>query len=132
VQALEVTEARPEGSIGPDPRLPTSWRKFNLQIARKHVRAVHRSQTTFHFEITDCKGKFVSAQDLYVNNVSLNTLSGMTDAEFDVLDKALDDPAQAFFYVEDADFTQQNQLCGQFTGGSYLGVKIYNKEFRIK
>jgi hypothetical protein len=131
VQALDVTKTRPEGTIGPEER-PTIWRKFSLRIAKTHIMAVHRFETTFHFLITDCGGRYISAQDLYVENVALNALSGVADAEFDRWYKELHDPAQAFFYVKETAFAGESQLCGQFSGGGYTGFKIRNKQFRIK
>lgn len=131
VQVLNVAEPRPDGTIGPSEQ-PTSWRKFGLGIAKKHILAVHRLETTFHFLITNCDGRYISAQDLYVEDVALNTLSGMGDAEFDRWYNALHDPAQAYFYVKETAFANESRLCGQFSGGGYSGFKIRNEQFRIK
>lgn len=82
VQPIDVVDVRPEGSIGPDTLSPTKWRKLTTAIDRETIQAVRRAQATFHFSITDCKGKFVWVEDLYVDGVSLNTLTSLADAEF--------------------------------------------------
>jgi hypothetical protein len=132
VQSLEAIDTRPEGTIGPDTARRTKWRKFSTEIDRKTIRAIRMAETTFHVRITDCRGKYVTVEDLYVNGVALNRLSAMSATEFEAFNVSLDEKPKAFLYVEDADFMASMQLCAQFSGGGYTLVRIYNKQFRIK
>jgi hypothetical protein len=103
-----------------------------MSIAKSNIQLLWQRESTLFVKLTDCAGKDLGTQELYVNDISTAQLSSLTDADFNAFHAPLKNLVKGNVYVKESTYSNEQHLCAVFYGGSITGAKVWSSQFKIK
>lgn len=140
VQKGGLSTIRPEGTIGPNEDNPP-WQTYTIELPSRLARTATGADSSFHLVVTDCRYKdagrvqegrvdlkgWVSAEDVYVDGITLNASSGRHPSL-----KGKKGPiVRGVAYVSTSRIGSIPELCFQASGGSMIGLGFKTNTVRV-
>src|SRR3989344_1745592 len=140
VHKAGLSTIRPEGTIGPNEDDPP-WQTYTVELPARLAQTVTGADSSFHLVVTDCRykdagrvqgGRFdlkwVSAEDVYVDGITLNASSGRQPNL-----KGRKGPiVRGVAYVSTSRIRNIRELCFQASGGSMIGLGFKTNTVRVR